>query len=582
MMARQHEDSYPPSRPAGKAATRVRRGRIVAMASLLAAAPMVTGLPQISFQAQPEPVSSVVHKVAFITSWATSMRAEGGTSAAPGTAGAVDPTTTARAGATTAVQNVAGAVTVVGVTWPKGTVSTADTFQIRTMTGATWSQWQLLDRPDGGPDGAEAAAATPGTDPFVITGASQYEVRSLTTNATAPTTATVQAVDPGVSSADASPQQAGPPPGAASAATAKPAILTRAAWGANERLRRLAPTYGTIVMGFVHHTDSPNNYTEAEVPAMIRGMYAYHVQGLGWDDIGYNFLVDRFGRTWEGRYGGMDRAVVGAQTQDYNGVSMGVSAIGNFDVAAVPQVMTNAYERIFAWKFSLSHIPAIGIVPAPRPPSWSGATYFQRISGHRDGFQTTCPGRYMYAKLPEIRSGTATLLGGPQVAAPAPTSKPVAKPVARPAAKSPWAVTRYTPYKAVALRQGSKGIAVRFLQQGLKLKTDGAFGPATRKALVAFQKKQKIAQDGVVGPAVWAQLEKRDYPLIAYRSVTLRLGSKGTAVVILQRALRLKADGAFGAKTTAAVKAVQQAAKLAASGVVSGYTWVAIENRMPR
>ena len=158
---------------------------------------------------------------------------------------------------------------------------------------------------------------------------------------------------------------------------------------------------------------------------------------------------------------------------------------------------------------------------------------------------------------------------------------PVAKPVAKPVAPS-WAATRYTAYKGAVLRQGSKGAAVVVLQRALKVKPDGIFGPVTRVALVAFQKKQRIAQNGVVNRPVWDRLEKRDYPLVAYRKLTVRQGSKGAVVVVVQRALRVTADGAFGAKTAAAVKAVQRLARLAQTGVVSGPTWVAIENRMPR
>ena len=80
-----------------------------------------------------------------------------------------------------------------------------------------------------------------------------------------------------------------------------------------------------------------------------------------------------------------------------------------------------------------------------------------------------------------------------------------------------------------------------------------------------------------MGPA-----READYPLIAYRGLTLRQGSSGAVVVVLQRALRVGADGAFGPKTVAAVKAVQRSAKMAQTGVISGWTWVAIENRMPR
>jgi len=280
----------------------------------------------------------------------------------------------------------------------------------------------------------------------------------------------------------------------------------------------------------------------------------------------------------------MDKAVVGAQTMNYNSVSMGVSAIGNFDIAAVPQAVTDAYKRIFAWKLSLSGLPAIGTVPSPLPPSWSTTKYFQRVAGHRDGFQTECPGRYLYAKLAAIRTGAAALMTKPAAKpAPVPVVNPVVKPVVPPVVKpAAWAVTTYTPYKAMVLSQGSKGAAVVVLQRGLKLTADGAFGPQTRATLVAFEKAQKIAQTGVVNTLVWDRLELRDHPLIAYRGLTLKQGSQGSAVVRLQKALRLTADGTFGPKTVAAVTAVQASAKLAKTGVVSAWTWVAIEKQMPR
>jgi len=143
-----------------------------------------------------------------------------------------------------------------------------------------------------------------------------------------------------------------------------------------------------------------------------------------------------------------------------------------------------------------------------------------------------------------------------------------------------WARTRFTPYKAVVLRQGSRGTAVVVLQRALGVTADGAFGPRTRAAVVAFQGRQRIARNGVVGRLVWNRVEQRAYPLIAYRGVTLRQGSRGTAVVVAQRALRVGADGAFGPRTASAVRAVQSRARLARTGVISGWTWVAIEKQM--
>ena len=128
----------------------------------------------------------------------------------------------------------------------------------------------------------------------------------------------------------------------AAAVTGRPAILTRADWGADESLRLHAcpsgPTYSkTIKIGFVHHTVSSNDYSAAEVPAMIRAFYAYHVEGNGWCDVGYNFLVDRFGRIWEGRYGGIDKAVIGSHTGGFNNDSFGVAMIGDFSAVTPGQ-----------------------------------------------------------------------------------------------------------------------------------------------------------------------------------------------------------------------------------------------------
>ena len=411
MMDREHRETHSGPGRASSVGLLVKGGRVIAMAGVLAVAPMVAGFPVVSSQAHPHAVVSHVRRVGFVASSVAALRtARDATASVASAAGVPDPVATARAAAVTPVQDVAGAVTVVGVTWPKGAVSAGGQFQIRTLSGATWSQWQQLNVIDGGRDGA----ATVGTDPYVVTGASKYEVRSLTTQAKAPAAATVQVIDPGTSSADSVQQM----PGGASAATAKPTIYTRA-WTADESLMQWDPSYGKISVGFVHHTDTSNDYTPDQVPGIIRGIYAYHAQTLGWGDIGYNFLVDRFGRIWEGRYGGMDKPVIGGQVYNYNQVSTGVSAIGTFTSAAVPQAMTDALKRILAWKLSLAGIPVTDASPVQAP----NGVNIQRISGHRDVGGTTCPGDSMYARLPEIRAGAAAVMATAP-AAPAPPAPP--------------------------------------------------------------------------------------------------------------------------------------------------------------
>jgi hypothetical protein len=313
--------------------------------------------------------------------------------------------TTMRTAALTPALPVPSGISVVGATWPEGAMPGGARLLVRTATQGVWSAWQALDSDDGhdpDPGTPEAARERGGTQPYVVTDASAVQVRLDSTTGAAPSGASVDVVDPGTSAADASVGTA--TPGAASAAATQPTIYSRAQWGANESLRRGTVEYGSIQAAFVHHTVSQNNYTAAQVPAIIRGIYAFHVNGRGWNDIGYNFLVDRFGRIWEGRYGGIALPVIGAHTKDYNSNSFAMSAIGDFDIAHVPSAIVTAYTRLFAWKLRLHGIPAIGTVVL------NGHT-INRISGHRDVGSTACPGRYLYALLPSIRSGTSRLMG---------------------------------------------------------------------------------------------------------------------------------------------------------------------------
>jgi uncharacterized protein with LGFP repeats len=195
---------------------------------------------------------------------------------------------------------------------------------------------------------------------------------------------------------------------------------SRQAWGADEHLRNGGPRYTDgIKVAFVHHTAGGNHYSRSDVPKIIRGVYAFHTRVRGWSDVGYNFLVDRFGRIWEGRAGGVDRAVLGAHTGGFNAHSFGVAVLGNFvHTKPTPQTL-DAIERIIAWKFS-HYGEAPGLDPSSDTTlvSAGGGTDrwargrdvdFVRISGHRDAGATECPGKYLYAKLGEIRRRVAEL-----------------------------------------------------------------------------------------------------------------------------------------------------------------------------
>jgi uncharacterized protein with LGFP repeats len=204
---------------------------------------------------------------------------------------------------------------------------------------------------------------------------------------------------------------------AAPASTApRPTIKTRASWGADEKLVTDPPEYApTVKAVFVHHTDGVNTYSCSESPSIIRGIMLYHVQTNGWNDIGYNFLVDKCGTIFEGRAGGVDRPVIGAHTLGFNTSSTGIALLGSFDKASDPaptKAALDAIAKVAAWKLGLAGGNPTGTTPmtitADNGKYKPGTYTFNTISGHRDGYATACPGTKLYAALPGIRTTAKT------------------------------------------------------------------------------------------------------------------------------------------------------------------------------
>ena len=320
----------------------------------------------------------------------------------------------------------------VGVTWQHGEQMDDDQIKVlvRTRTDGTWSSWtsvQYHEEHGPDPDSDEGRHARPGTDPLLVGEVDEVQAKAVTTYGSIPDDVTLSVIQPGASkdtdveepaidtsrldtakrdqaaggqtvSGETLDSSDGEIALQAGSYTPKPQIFSRAQWGANEKMRDKGSLhYYEVHAGFVHHTVNANNYTKAQVPGIIRSIYAYHTQSKGWSDIGYNFLVDKFGRIWEGRYGGVDRPVVGAHTLGYNDYSFAMSAIGNYETAQPTSAMLNAYGKLFAWKLSLHG------VSASSTRQKVGPKYFQAINGHRDAGSTACPGRYLYAKIPQIR-----------------------------------------------------------------------------------------------------------------------------------------------------------------------------------
>lgn len=267
-----------------------------------------------------------------------------------------------------------------------------------------WSSW-FSQRDDGhGPDPGtlEAQNARFGTDPALVQDSTDVQVRLETTDGVVPDDLRLELISPGVEpEVDLEMESEALEPSGVS----RPTIRRRKAWNANEKLRESGkPDYGKVKGAFVHHTAGANGYSKNDVPGIIRGVYAYHVKGRGWRDIGYNFVIDRFGRIWEGRYGGIGRAVVGAHTLSHNTEAFGVAVLGTYSNNTPTGAILHAFEKLIAWKFARH---GVGV----KKITYSSGRKLSTIAGHRAARATECPGDRLNRELPVIRAGVRSIRG---------------------------------------------------------------------------------------------------------------------------------------------------------------------------
>ncbi len=301
---------------------------------------------------------------------------------------------------------------MVAFTW--GVDEEAPVVRIRSRTGSGWGSWQLVPHLHDLPDelDADSDARIAGTDLVWIGRADGVQVR---VDGDRPSDLTLvllhparRATDPLVSaftSARAAAQEE-------TQRVPEPKLVTRGDWGANENLRDGRPSFNdTLRQVHIHHTVNSNDYARDDVPALIRGMYAYHTQSLGWSDIGYNFLVDRFGRAFVGRFGGPARLVRGAHTLGFNATSTGISVIGNYETARPTKAALDMIAQVAAWKLApFDRNPRGKLKVTSEGSDRFGAgrvVELPVIDGHRDTNDTACPGQHLYDALPSIRKRTA-------------------------------------------------------------------------------------------------------------------------------------------------------------------------------
>lgn len=341
--------------------------------------------------------------------------------------------------------------TLVGLTW-QGAINPNTKFMVRVNELGNWSNWFSFAQGDfHQPDIADGTDARFGTDPLLTGLADGVELKVIGKLENIPNDLRITLINSEVTNQDkaiaiesksqlaksgtkslfsSSALPAGAVTTPTGAVVLKPKIVTRAEWGANETWRDRVPKMGkTIKAGIVHHTASTNNYTAAQSPSQMRILYAYFTKSLKYADMGYNFLVDKYGTIYEGRSGctykstvpcdGMALPTQGAHTAGFNKDTFSISAIGNYDVLAPanPAAMVESISALMAWK-----IAPYGLDPNANTKiistDTSGSSKYKNgqeatlkvISAHRDVGKTACPGRYLYPYMDEIRSQITTIL----------------------------------------------------------------------------------------------------------------------------------------------------------------------------
>lgn len=296
----------------------------------------------------------------------------------------------------------------VGVTWAQGADAAALDPRVRTRAAdGTWSAWHALPVSDEAPEAGSADAGSPeaarapraGTDPLWVGESDAVQV-SFAPGAALPADLRVALVD-----APAAP--AGQVLAEAQAPGA-PAIISRATWGARPQVCQ-PDVAKSLVGAVVHHTADPNDYaTVDDAMRRLRADQAYHIDGRGWCDLGYNFVVDKWGNLYEGRAGSLAAPVVGVHAGGFNTGTVGVSMLGTYDQA--PSAATqHTVAQIIGYRLGYYGVDPSGTMTyhtygGENSRYGDAILNLPRVIGHRDVAYTACPGNGGYAALPGIRA----------------------------------------------------------------------------------------------------------------------------------------------------------------------------------
>lgn len=323
-----------------------------------------------------------------------------------------------------------------GVTWPQDAEGSALDPRVRTRSAdGVWTDWVTLEEGDGAPDTGTPDAGPErrgGTESMWVGEAAAVQVSfaagagdrrvelDLVDVPAGPAMTVTGAVS--VRSGERATAAVGAPTVVVTGSA--PRVISREEWGA--RPPACQPDVAqTLVGAVVHHTAGSNDYADvAQAMQQIRGDQAYHIDGRGWCDIGYNFIVDKWGNVYEGRDGSLTSPVIGVHAGGFNTGTIGVSMLGDYSTLAPPPAAQEAVAQIVAWRLA-AYDRDPSATMTYRTPGGENSRYaagaevrLPVVFAHRDVSLTACPGTAGYQTLPALRTrATALAVSGPLVAA---------------------------------------------------------------------------------------------------------------------------------------------------------------------
>lgn len=323
---------------------------------------------------------------------------------------------------------------LLGITWEDR--HNAGVLEVRVQqANGKWQQWKKMGVEGTAPDvdSAESRGAEAGTAPLFTGLAQSVQIRVHKSRAKNLKTAKLVTIDPGRSKADEVAEST--PISSASARGSRPRIITRKQWGARESYKRCRTgKTGAARAVFLHHTDGSNNYSRAGAYRQMRGIYAYHTRVRKYCDIAYNFVVDKYGRIFQGRGTLSGRNTEGAHTSGFNKNTVAVSLMGNYVNRRMSSAQMRSVARVMAWKLGSRYRHTndrVTLVSSGK----SGTNIRHRrgarvtrnkVSAHRDMGATACPGRAAYSQMSSLRKLVNRYSTGK--VAPAPGRKPKPQP----------------------------------------------------------------------------------------------------------------------------------------------------------